>query len=107
MKLLILILLLCPSFSHADQWFCTDEASQRTGDTIKVCGIGESKEEGPARIKALQNSQQEFYELCRMSSDCIDHYVVSAPLRTECTKEDGIYKCYRMVQYTIQELKKN
>lgn len=105
MKTLVLIMMIFPSLVYADGWFCKDESSQKTDNIVKVCGIGEAKEEGPARIKALQNSQQEFYELCRMSSDCIDHYAVSAPLRTECTKEDGIYKCYRMVQYTIQELK--
>lgn len=104
MRLLIFILLLCPSLTHADQWFCTDEASTRTGNLIKVCGIGEAKEEGPARIKAFQNARNEFYQICQTSSDCVDHFYFSNPLRTECSRDEQGYKCYRMVQFTIGEL---
>lgn len=107
MKLLALIMMIFPTLVHADQWFCTDEASARTGNIVKVCGIGEAKEEGPARIKAFENARQELYQICTTSSDCVDHYLVSAPLRTECKKEDGGYKCYRMVEFTIGELKTN
>ena len=96
-----LILLFMSINAYADQWFCTDESSTRSNDIIKSCGIGEDKEEGTARLKAFTNARAEFKQICRASSDCVQHYVYSTPMRTECRKEAEAYKCYRMVQFRI------
>ena len=101
MRTLVFILMLCPSISHASQWFCEEEAAVRTENVLKVCGIGESKEEGPARLKAYRNARWEFLEFCNSSSDCIDHFYYAKPLRTECVETDKGYKCHRLVEFTI------
>lgn len=75
--------------------------------SLKYVGLEKPKKRARARIKAFENARQELYQICTTSSDCVDHYLVSAPLRTECKKEDGGYKCYRMVEFTIGELKTN
>lgn len=98
-KIIFLIFISLNAF--ADQWFCTDESSVRNDTIIKSCGIGEDKEEGMARLKAFSNARKEFKQICNANSDCVQHYIYSTPLRTECRKEDEAYKCYRMVQFRI------
>jgi hypothetical protein len=96
-----LILLLFSLNAYADQWFCSDESSQRTDNIIKSCGIGEAKTEGAARLSAFTNARAEFKQLCNASSDCVSRFVYSTPLRTECRKDGNGYKCYRMVEFKI------
>jgi hypothetical protein len=97
------ILLFCSSVAQADHWFCTDEATERTDNVIKSCGIGTAKREEDARRRALKSAANEFWQVCNLSSDCIYHLVYLKPLRTECLKEDDLYKCYRILEFTIGE----
>jgi hypothetical protein len=102
MKTLILILMMCVATNaFAGEWFCMDESSEKIDNVVRVCGLGESQEEGPARIKAFKNAWEEFYQLCKSSTDCAGHHFNSKPLRTECDETDRGYKCYRMIEFTI------
>jgi hypothetical protein len=103
MKTLILLIMIISSNARADQWFCTDESSEKTGNIVKVCGLGEDREEGPARIKAFQNAWAEFYNLCKSSTNCVNHEFNSKPLRTECRETERGYKCYRMIEFDIEQ----
>lgn len=105
MKQLVLILLL---FSHAaysetkEQWFCTDETSQRQGDVWYACGIGEGMTEGEARSLSLTASIREFGRVCEISSDCNGVKRTVEPKRTSCLEsKDKIWKCYRLIQITL------
>jgi hypothetical protein len=96
-----LILLFLSLNAYADQWFCTDEASSRSNNIIKSCGIGQAATEESARAKAFENARLEFRQVCNSSSDCIGRFIYSKPLRTECSQDSDGYKCYRMVQFRI------
>src|ERR1700677_3408638 len=100
MKILLLLL----AFSQdvqADGWFCNDESSQRDGNVISTCGIGTHKDEAQARAWAMYNARNEFKAICNSSSDCIGHYFSMDPKRTECTQNGGIFRCVRMLAYTV------
>lgn len=101
MKYLFILFFLMVSTAKADQWLCTEAASQRSGDTIKSCGVGTGSDEAQARAQALDYAKHEFKSICEASSDCVNHYVTAQPMRTACSKEDGIYSCQRLVVFTI------
>ncbi len=85
---------------RADDWLCTEEASQRDGNVIKACGVGLGFDENGARYQALENAKIEFDKVCNASSDCKGHEVVAEPTRTEC-REGELFKCYRLIQFKI------
>ena len=97
-----LILLFLSLNAYADQWFCTDEALMRSGDTVKACGIGEDAKESKARAKAYEAARVDFNEYCYNAGDCWGHYLAVEPLRTECIKGDEGYKCWRMFRVIIK-----
>lgn len=90
--------------AFADQWFCTEESSERSNNIVKSCGIGQEKTEALARQKAFDQARTEFHQVCDASSDCVGRYIYSKPLRTECRKDGDGYKCYRMVQFRIGDV---
>lgn len=99
--IMFLILFMSSTVRAGDQWLCTEEASQRSGDVISSCGIGESESEGEARSMAFDNAKAEFARICETSSDCVGHEISTHPKRTSCEQKNGKYKCYRLVQYAI------
>lgn len=96
-----LIIVFFGSFASADEWFCTEESSQRRGNAIVACGVGESPTESVARARSLAAAQAEFDAICNISYDCHGHQILVEPKRMTC--KDG--KCYRLVQFTIQDKK--
>jgi hypothetical protein len=100
MKYLILIALFSLN-AHADDWFCNSESSMRDGNVISVCGIGTHKDEAQARAWAMYNARNEFKAICNSSSDCIGHFFSMDPKRTECVQNGGIFRCVRMLAYTV------
>ncbi len=92
-----------------DQWFCTDDQAQRSGNTFSICGVGTASVEGEARTAALHNAIHEFQVMCDLSSDCKGHKVSVEPKRSTCqhTKlSDGYFAhamtCYRLFVFSIQ-----
>jgi hypothetical protein len=99
----IFILLISLS-SHAeskDQWICTDEATLRQGSLWYACGVGEGTTEAYARQKALEHAIDEFKSLCQMSSDCRGKDTSAEPKRTTCMTGEGWWKCYRLIQISV------
>lgn len=108
MKYLLIFILYLISIEtklHA-KWFCNEAASEKTGNVISTCGIGESSDESGARKKAGINAMDEFNLICDKSDDCKDFEYNIEPLRNECLKENDKYKCYRGFQFTINPNKK-
>lgn len=82
-------------------WYCNDVASERNGDTINSCGIGESTTEDEARKRALHNAYNELDLICSRSSDCADRALEISPLRTVCKKVENFYRCHRGITASI------
>lgn len=96
------IFLILVSFqATADDWFCKEESSGRSGNTILACGVGESMTEDYARKRALHNAIEEFETICELSTDCRGKATIAESKRTTCEKENGHIKCYRLLQVTI------
>ncbi len=90
----------------SEQWLCTEDSSQIQGSQILACGVGEGHNESTARQLALKNAQQEFATVCDTQTLCGEHKYSAAPSRSTCEEKDGIWKCYRLVKYSIKEDKR-
>ena len=98
--LFIFAMLLMSTTSRA--WYCLEVASERLGDTINACGIGEAIEEDSARKLALSNAYKELDLICSHSADCADKALDITPMRTDCKKlENNFYRCHRGVSAAI------
>lgn len=89
--------------SRSFAWICEEAASQRSGTSIHSCGVGVAEDESEARSKAFDSAKLEFTKVCDASDDCKNHKTHADPQRNDCTKKDGIYRCYRMVIFKILE----
>src|SRR5713101_740046 len=87
----------------AGDWLCTQEASQRRGDSILACGIGIGRDENSARSAAFENAKAEFMRLCNLSEDCRWHKFNVTPSRTDCEEKDGLISCQRLLSFEIQQ----
>ena len=103
---LVAVFLMLDLSAFADDWRCTDTATERAGNVFKACGVGEDKNEADARVFALQNAKLEFEELCSASDDCADQAITVTPRRTTCLKQGDTYKCYRLIEFSLGEAKK-
>ena len=109
MKYVLILALLSPLAHAGDQWICTEEGIQHSGNVWSACGVGQGMDEGAARQKALYGAINEFNTLCEMNSSCKDHDKSIEPKRTTCgqTNESTVipgvmqWKCYRMIQVTV------
>lgn len=99
------MLLMSPTCAHAaSDWLCTEEAAQRRGDTIIVCGIGLGSTEAQARDDATEKAKAEFGSICEQSSDCRGHETIVSPMRNTCDPtNDGWFRCYRGFEYQITD----
>ncbi len=88
------------------EWFCTEAASERDATSIFSCGIGIDALEDRARKKALENAFQELEMICNYSVDCKQYELIIDPMRSDCQKEDGKYKCYRGIRAHITKQKR-
>src|SRR6185312_4497035 len=102
LKFYLLVFLIGSYFSaQASDWFCTESASRREGNTYEVCGIGQDKSENLSRKKALDNAFSEFNAICSQSDDCKKKFKEVSPLRTDCELQYGQYKCYRSFSIAV------
>lgn len=101
MKYVIFLSLFVSSAHGSESWFCTTESSKIQGSSIYACGVGESHKESVARKEALKDAKDEFSALCDGSDDCHGKEVSMNPQRTTCELKNGIYKCYRLVVFSI------
>jgi hypothetical protein len=106
----LLLLLSLPSRGLAIDvpWLCTEESSQRQGNTVLSCGVAVGDDENEARSKAFDNARNEFKKICDASSDCRGHETTVTPKRTTCDEITGKtaqietkYRCYRLLAFTI------
>lgn len=89
-------------------WLCSEEASQRRGNTILSCGVASGADENEARSKAFDNAKAEFGRVCHNSSDCRGHLVRLNPTRTVCRYGAAMdFKCYRLVAFEIGDIDPN
>ncbi|MCB9061265.1 MAG: hypothetical protein H6622_07065 [Halobacteriovoraceae bacterium] len=105
LKLIIFYIL---SFSlFANNWLCTETASQRIEKNIYfVCGISENSSLQKAREEAMNSAYREFEGLCKYSYDCDGREKTISPLRTHCEKtKDGLHRCFRGFRFFITENK--
>jgi hypothetical protein len=109
-RLLPLLLLALPAHGFASEtpWLCTEESSQRQGNTVLSCGVAVGDDENEARSKAFDNARNEFKKVCDASSDCRGHETTVLPKRTSCDEITGKtalmdtkYRCYRLLAFTI------
>lgn len=108
-KTLVLIGIFASGIARAeDKWFCTDDQAMRSGNTLMICGVGTSYDEGDARKKALENSMNEFKTMCALSADCKGHKITVDPKRSTCFANPekfhtsfANFTCHRMFVFTI------
>ena len=102
MKNAIFLVMFVSNCAKADEWFCTQEAGKREGNTIWACGIGESTDEANARRLALKDAHREFDDICQMSDDCRGKESSVDPQRTSCEAFRGHFKCHRMIMVSFK-----
>ena len=84
-----------------ETWFCTETTSERIGNTIQACGIGEGNDENTAREASFKAAEKEFNNLCKMDDYCRTHKITVIPKRSSCEENKEHYKCYRMISFSI------
>lgn len=111
--LLILALLIgIGSRAHGkESWFCTDEASEVRGDSVKACGLGYGRNEGEARADAFYAARLEFWRLCHLSDTCKGFNVSVTPGRISCEESHEkvsaydfghrSWSCARLLTFTV------
>lgn len=83
-------------------WLCTEEASQRKGNTVLSCGIASGGDENTARLASFDSAKAEFSKICAGSDDCKGHSISVQPRRTACEQTGPKeYKCYRLIEFEI------
>ena len=105
-SIVILLILNIHSTSFAG-WFCKDVASERTGERLNTCGVGEGTSENEARADALEAAYKELDKICSKSADCNNFEITLRPLRNDCAKTPQGYKCYRGIEATISTQKRD
>jgi len=105
MKALILAVVAYCSNGLADEWRCTETASEKNGTSFYACGVGEGVDEAQARKTAFDNAEDEFWNTCNTSADCKYHFTDVSPGRTTCSRTNTGIKCYRLIVYSILENK--
>jgi hypothetical protein len=105
-RLIYLVCFLFTSNSFAQKWLCHETASIRYDSRILTCGVGEAKTESEARSKAFDSATQEFNQLCEQDLTCKGFKTRVEPKRNSCTYSNGLYKCYRGLEYQITAVKK-
>jgi hypothetical protein len=83
----------------ADDWFCTEGSSYRTGTTLHACGIGLGKDEQQARTAAFDAAMAEFLQ----QGGQRDMVELEAK-RTSCSYKNETWICYRMVDFYEKEM---
>jgi hypothetical protein len=93
------------SFSaYSADWYCKSVASERIGNTVKSCGIGEGLSENDAREASFLNARKEFLNICQASDDCKSHLITIVPQRTSCeVSKDNKFICHRLLEFVIGE----
>jgi len=104
--ILIISIFLTTNKSHAD-WLCKEAASRAMDDTFYACGHSLDDSLMEARENSLKAAKREFDLFCNDSANCKEYAYNISPLRTDCTKEDTKYSCYRGLEYTILNQKKS
>lgn len=102
MRYLFILLIASQAIAGTD-WLCTEEASQRKGDSIYACGIGIGQDERVARDAAFDSAKAEFKKVCGASDDCKMHRITVSPERTTCERDAKGIKCYRLIVFSIGE----
>ena len=87
--------------AKTSNWYCTEVASEKDGNTIRACGVGSGKDENEARTSAFNNAKNEFSNICSESADCKNRKITVSPQRTACEPYEAGYKCYRLIEFTI------
>jgi hypothetical protein len=106
MKKFVLMLMIFAS-TPTMAWYCNEVASERNGDTINACGIGEAADEDLARKIALHNAYKELDLICSHSADCANRGLEIAPLRTDCKKIENLYRCHRGITATVTDIERD
>ncbi len=99
-NLSFVIMALLSNAAAGEDWLCTEEASQRRGNTINACGVATATTEAAARLQAFYNARAEFEAVCE---GCTAAYV--EPRRTQCEALDDGHRCYRLIAFEVAELK--
>lgn len=100
--MMFLILSLFVNTSQASEnWFCKEASSVRRDDSIEACGTAQSDDHNKAKALAFDNAKSEFNRVCGASSDCAGHEVSVNPKRTSCDQKDGVFTCYRLLEFVI------
>ncbi len=107
MRTLLIMTLLFTGHAFSEtknpEWFCTEEAGKREGRTLWSCGVGEEPLEQDARRAALHAAMGEFRIICEASADCKPTRVSVEPKRMSCIKQSTGWKCYRLIQVTMED----
>lgn len=90
---------------HAN-WFCRKASSEANGDTFLSCGVATSKTLQKARDLSLDSAKKEFNKICVESSNCRGYETIVSPMRTDCSSENGIFTCYRALEFRITTTRK-
>jgi len=101
-KIILLFCILLFSYPSL-AWYCSEVASERNGDTINACGIGEAEDEDAARKIALNNAYKELDLICSRSADCAGRGLEISPLRTDCKKIEKTFRCHRGITARVTD----
>lgn len=88
-------------------WLCKSASSQAVGNVFYACGHATGTTLIESREDALRAAKREFHAFCDESFFCKDKAYNLSPLRTDCEKVKNLFSCYRGIQYTILDEKRD
>ena len=105
-KPIILLMILFLQQSTYANWLCKEASSKAENDYFYSCGVASSKDLNQARKTALNNAKAEFNSFCNESYNCKNNEYIITPLRTDCTKKNNTFTCFRGIEYRILDEKR-
>jgi hypothetical protein len=101
MKLVAILIIFTASIKTYASWLCREASSQAQSNHFYSCGVAEAKTLSQARKNSLSNAKEEFRAFCSESPNCRNKEYVITPMRTDCSKNENGFICYRGLGYKI------
>jgi len=106
-KIIIFLSLLLTSLNAKAEWLCKEASSTAEGNIFYACGHSIALTLSESRKNSLLNAKEEFRQFCKESFHCKNSAYTISPMRTDCSKVNKRYSCYRGLKYKLSNKKRS
>lgn len=100
-KVLLKFALFLISFNSQASWLCKEASSYQQDNTFYACGHAVESSLSEARESSLRAAKREFDFFCDQSHFCRGKAYNIKPMRTDCSKDEKGFSCYRGLEFII------